>query len=61
MERYGAYDNKENFFNDNDYSSGIEHSARAEYARLLRYLRKYTPLLMAQYKEWKLARKAKKS
>lgn len=59
MERYAAYDDKANFFNDNDYSSGIERSARAEYARLLRYLRKYTPLLMAQYKEWKLARKKK--
>ena len=57
MERYACYDDKQNYYRDNDYSSGLEYGYQQDCRGLLRYLYRYCPLLMAQYKEAKLRRK----
>ena len=62
-ERYGrcmANGCRDSFFEDNDYSSGLIHDASDKLARLLSYLRKHCPLLMAQYKEQQLRKRRRK-
>jgi hypothetical protein len=51
MERYGAYDYKENFWKDNDYSASLEHDATMKLRKLLRYIKKYHPLTWLEYQE----------
>ena len=55
MERYAGYDNKDNFFTDNDYSSSVESRASEDLEKVLGWLNRNCPLLMAKYEEMKLA------
>lgn len=54
MERYAGYDNKDNFFTDNDYSSSVESRASEDLEKVLGWLNRNCPLLMAKYEEMKL-------
>jgi len=55
MERYAGYDDKDNFYLDNDYSSSIESKALEDLDRTIEWLHRNCPLLMAKYEEWRLA------
>lgn len=47
------------YFEDNDYASSRIAEADSDLRKLMRYLHRYCPLLMARYKELRLKRKQK--
>lgn len=54
MERWGRASmngNSQGFWEDNDYSSSLQHRAERDRDRLIRYLHRYCPLLMARWQE----------
>ena len=62
MERWGRASmngNTEGYWSDQDYSSTLEHRARDSQERLMNYLNKYCPLLMARWQERQERRKKK--
>ncbi len=60
MERWArasSMGNSEGFWSDNDYSSSLQHRAEEDRDRLIRYLHRYCPLLMARWEERRAARR----
>lgn len=52
-ERYASYFDKNNYYEDNDYSRSQEMSIRDQAKRLIRYIQRNCPLLWTKYKEAK--------